>query len=148
VVELLYVILEWKVPPGSSGWTLLGLTEMPNHDFIPGRKRRAETQRGFESGECKVIPVRRKEAAVDHTVSDEEILRFLRSNWHSYPSQMTLMQKTVRALWADDPPGNAGERVVRLCLEESMQRGAARVDVQVPSQGTQPLQTGLGTMPL
>lgn len=85
---------------------------------------------------------------MEYTVTDEEILQFLRLNWHSFPSQMALMQKAVRTLWPDGPPEEAGERVVRLCLEESTQRSAPSADPLPPSHGSRPFRARLGTMPL
>jgi hypothetical protein len=80
-------------------------------------------------------------------VTDDDILSFLRTNWHSFPSHMVLMQKAVRALWPEGAPRDGGERVVRLCLQESVQHPV--MDSGQPSvpPGSRPLPR-LGTMPL
>lgn len=53
------------------------------------------------------------------SVTDEDIRKFLRKNWHVYPSQIMLMQETVQRLWPAEPPPESGERVVRICLQEN-----------------------------
>ncbi len=58
-------------------------------------------------------------------VTDEDIRHFLRKNWESYPSQITLMQATIQLLWPKGAPTRGHERVVRLCLEEGQNRPAA-----------------------
>lgn len=52
-------------------------------------------------------------------ITDQDILTFIRQNRSEYPSDMTLMQATVRMLWPTGAPTNAGQRVVKLVLEES-----------------------------
>jgi hypothetical protein len=51
-------------------------------------------------------------------ITDDDIRAFLRKNWVNYPSQISLMQETIRLLWPRGAPTNGHERVVRLCLEE------------------------------
>ena len=57
-------------------------------------------------------------------ITDEDILTFIRRNWWDYPSQIRLMQDTIQSLWPEGPPADGHERVVRLCLEEGIQRPA------------------------
>ena len=57
-------------------------------------------------------------------ITDEEILTFIRRNWWDYPSQIKLMQDTIQSLWPEGPPTGGHERVVKICLEESLQRPA------------------------
>lgn len=58
-------------------------------------------------------------------ITDEDIRAFLRKNWVNYPSQISLMQETIRLLWPGGAPTNGHERVVRLCLEETRLRPGA-----------------------
>lgn len=55
-------------------------------------------------------------------ITDEDIRTFLRKNWVNYPSQIALMQETIRLLWPGGAPTNGHERVVRLCLEDTTYR--------------------------
>ena len=54
-----------------------------------------------------------------YEVSDQDILSFLRTNWRSYPSQISLLQAAVQAFWPEGASPEASERVVRLCLLEN-----------------------------
>jgi hypothetical protein len=55
-------------------------------------------------------------------ITDEDIKHFLQKNWANYPSQITLMQETIKLLWPGGPPTSGHQRVVKLCLEESLGR--------------------------
>ncbi|HEY43408.1 MAG TPA: hypothetical protein G4O11_05430 [Anaerolineae bacterium] len=59
---------------------------------------------------------------MNRQITDEDIRTFLRKNWVNYPSQISLMQGTIRLLWPGGAPTNGHERVVRLCLEETRLR--------------------------
>jgi hypothetical protein len=89
-----------------------------------------------------------RETGMKMMVTDEDILRFLRKNWHRFPSHMVLMQAAVRALWPGGAPQDGGERVVRLCLQESTQQPIAYPGQASTSTGSAPLAARLGTMPL
>ena len=39
-------------------------------------------------------------------ITDEDIRTFLRKNWVNYPSQISLMQETIRLLWPGGAPTN------------------------------------------
>ncbi|GAF83864.1 unnamed protein product [marine sediment metagenome] len=56
---------------------------------------------------------------MDIPITDEDIRTFIRKNWINYPSQISLMQATIRLLWPGGPPTLGNERVVRVCLEEN-----------------------------
>lgn len=49
-------------------------------------------------------------------ISDQDIRRFIERNAGEYPSQISLIQATVRVLWPEGPPSGAAEQVVRVCL--------------------------------
>jgi hypothetical protein len=85
---------------------------------------------------------------MNQKITDEKILGYLRKNWHRFPSHMALMQAAVQSLWPDGAPQDGGERVVRLCLQESTQQPIVYPDPTSTSAGSAPLPAKLGTMPL
>jgi len=59
---------------------------------------------------------------MERPITDQDIRAFLRKNWMNYPSQISLMQATIRLLWPGGPPTSGNERVVRVCLDENQNR--------------------------
>jgi hypothetical protein len=49
-------------------------------------------------------------------ISDGELRAFIEQYAREYPSQVALIQATVRMLWPEGPPSDEAERVVRACL--------------------------------
>ena len=59
---------------------------------------------------------------MQRVITDEDILTFLRKNWSSYPSQVTLIQAAIDVLWPEGTSTNSSERVVRVILQENQDR--------------------------
>ena len=55
---------------------------------------------------------------MERPITDEDIISFLRLNKAKYTSQIELMQAAVQLLWPYGPPTAAGQRIVRLVMQE------------------------------
>ncbi len=55
---------------------------------------------------------------MNYSVTDDDILTFLRVNRSKYASSFDLMQAAIQLLWPTGAPSNAGNRVAQLCLQE------------------------------
>lgn len=62
------------------------------------------------------------------TVTDEDILSFLRENWAIHRSQITLIQSAVELLWPEGLTEERFERVIRLCFEETRARVLSTIE--------------------
>jgi hypothetical protein len=73
------------------------------------------------------------------TISDGDIEIFLQRNAREYPSQISLIQATVRLLWPNGPPTGGAERVVRVCLGQKSEGSRALASSpHLPAQLMQP----------
>ncbi len=67
------------------------------------------------------------------TVTDEDILTFLRKNRADYPSEITLMQAAVRLLLPKEQREAGAERIVRLCLQDGRTHTVLQANHQLMS---------------